>query len=94
MVVHTSDILNPAKSDKVSSQWIQRVYDVSFVQGYMEKEQKLPIRNFCDRNMTNVNKGMIGFISFVVGPTINCLVNLIPEIIDYKNYCENNLRRH
>ena len=37
---------------------------------------------------------MIGFISFVVGPTINCLVNLIPEITDYKNYCESNLRKH
>ena len=94
MVVHTSDISNPAKPDKVSSQWTQRVYDEFFVQGDMEKEQKLPISNFCDRNTTNVNKAMIGFISFVVGPTINCLVNLIPEVIDYKNYCESNLRKH
>jgi hypothetical protein len=37
---------------------------------------------------------MIGFISFVVGPTINCLVNLVPEVIDYKHYCESNLRKH
>jgi len=94
MVVHTSDISNPAKPDKVSSQWTQRVYDEFFVQGDMEKEQKLPISNFCDRNTTNMNKAMIGFISFVVGPTINCLVNLIPEVIDYKNYCESNLRKH
>ena len=94
MVVHTSDISNPAKPDKVSSQWTQRVYDEFFVQGDAEKEQKLPISNFCDRNTTNVNKAMIGFISFVVGPTINCLVNLIPEVIDYKNYCESNLRKH
>ena len=94
MIVHTSDISNPAKPDKVSQQWTQRVYDEFFVQGDAEKEQKLPISNFCDRNTTNVNKAMIGFISFVVGPTINCLVNLIPEITDYKNYCESNLRKH
>ena len=25
---------------------------------------------------------------------ISCLVNLIPEVIDYKNYCESNLRKH
>ena len=94
MIVHTSDISNPAKPDKVSAQWTQRVYDEFFVQGDLEKEQKLPVSNFCDRNTTNVNKAMIGFISFVVGPTINCLVNLIPEVSDYKNYCESNLRKH
>jgi hypothetical protein len=94
MIVHTSDISNPAKPDKVSAQWTQRVYDEFFVQGDMEKEKNLPVSNFCDRNTTNVNKAMIGFISFVVGPTINCLVNLIPEVKDYKDYCESNLRKH
>ena len=94
MIVHTSDISNPAKPDKISQQWTQKVYDEFFVQGDMEKENKLPVSNFCDRNTTNVNKAMIGFISFVVGPTINCLVNLIPEVSDYKDYCESNLRKH
>ena len=94
MIVHSSDISNPAKPDKVSQQWTKRVYDEFFVQGDMEKEKKLPISNFCDRNTTNINKAMIGFISFVVGPTINCLVNLIPEVSDYKDYCESNLRKH
>ena len=94
MIVHTSDISNPAKPDKISQQWTQRVYDEFFVQGDLEKENKLPVSNFCDRNTTNVNKAMIGFISFVVGPTINCLVNLIPEVSDYKDYCESNLRKH
>ena len=94
MIVHTSDISNPAKPDKISQQWAQKVYDEFFVQGDLEKENKLPISNFCDRNTTNINKAMIGFISFVVGPTINCLVNLIPEVSDYKDYCESNLRKH
>ena len=94
MIIHTSDISNPAKPDKISAQWTQRVYDEFFVQGDLEKEQQLPVSNFCDRNTTNVNKAMIGFISFVVGPTINCLVNLIPEVTDYKHYCESNLRKH
>ena len=94
MIIHTSDISNPAKPDKISGKWTQRVYDEFFVQGDMEKEKKLPVSNFCDRHTTNVNKAMIGFISFVVGPTINCLVNLIPEVSDYKDYCESNLRKH
>ena len=94
MIIHTSDISNPAKPDKISQQWTQRVYDEFFVQGDLEKEKKLPISNFCDRNTTNVNKAMIGFISFVVGPTINCLTNLIPEVMDYTEYCKSNLRKH
>ena len=94
MIIHTSDISNPAKPDKVSSQWTQRVYDEFFVQGDLEKEKKLPVSNFCDRNTTNVNKAMIGFISFVVGPTINCLTNLIQEVMDYTEYCNFNLRKH
>ena len=49
---------------------------------------------FCDRETTNINKAMIGFISFVVGPTIDTLTNLIPEVYDYTEYCRNNLRKH
>ena len=66
MIVHTSDISNPAKPDKISAQWTQRVYDEFFVQGDMEKEKKLPVSNFCDRNTTNVNKAMGSLFSLLV----------------------------
>ena len=60
----------------------------------MEKKLNIPISNFCDRETTNINKAMIGFISFVVGPTIDTLTNLIPEVFDYTEYCRSNLRKH
>ena len=60
----------------------------------MEKKLNIPISNFCDRETTNINKAMIGFISFVVGPTIDTLTNLIPEVYDYTEYCRSNLRKH
>ena len=37
---------------------------------------------------------MVGFITFVVGPTIDSLTNLIPEVHDYSEYCRYNLRKH
>ena len=37
---------------------------------------------------------MVGFITFVVGPTIDTLTNLIPEVFDYTEYCRLNLRKH
>ena len=94
MIIHTSDISNPGKPDKISAEWTKRVYGEFFVQGDLEKQQNIPISNFCDRNTTNINKAMIGFISFVVGPTIDTLTNLIPEVYDYTEYCRGNLRKH
>ena len=94
MIIHTADISNPGKPDKISSLWTKRVYDEFFIQGDLEKKQNLPISNFCDRNTTNINKAMIGFISFVVGPTIDTLTNLVPEVYDYTEYCRGNLRKH
>ena len=94
MIIHTADISNPGKPDKISAAWTKRVYDEFFVQGDYEKKLGLEISNFCDRNTTNVNKAMVGFISFVVGPTIDTLTNLIPEVFDYTEYCRSNLRKH
>ncbi len=94
MIIHTADISNPGKPDKISGEWTKRVYDEFFVQGDMEKKLNITVSMFCDRETTNVNKAMIGFISFVVGPTIDTLTNLIPEVYDYTEYCRNNLRKH
>ena len=94
MIIHTADISNPGKPDKISAAWTKRVYDEFFVQGDYEKKLGLEISNFCDRNTTNVNKAMVGFITFVVGPTIDTLTNLIPEVFDYTEYCRFNLRKH
>ena len=94
MIIHTADISNPGKPDKISYEWTKRVYGEFFMQGDLEKKQGLPISMFCDRETTNINKAMIGFISFVVGPTIDTLTNLIPEVNDYSEYCRFNLRKH
>ena len=94
MILHTADISNPGKPSKVSEQWTKKVYGEFFMQGDLEKEKGLPISNFCDRNTTNVNKAMVGFITFVVAPTIDALVNIIPEVSDYSDYCKSNLRKH
>jgi cAMP-specific phosphodiesterase 4/calcium/calmodulin-dependent 3',5'-cyclic nucleotide phosphodiesterase len=94
MIIHGSDISNPAKPDKISSLWTKRVYDEFFIQGDLEKEKGLTVSMFCDRESTNVNKAMIGFINFVVLPSIIILVNLVKEVEIYKDYCKFNLKKH
>ena len=94
MIIHGSDISNPAKPDKISSLWTKRVYDEFFIQGDLEKEKGLTVSMFCDRENTNINKAMIGFINFVVLPSINIIVNLVNEVKIYKDYCKFNLKKH
>ena len=94
MIIHASDISNPAKPDKISNEWTKRVYGEFFVQGDLEKQKNLSISNFCDRNSTNINQAMIGFINFVVLPSITILVNLVNEVKIYKDYCKFNLKKH
>ena len=60
----------------------------------MEKEMGLPISNFCDRNTTNINKAMIGFINYVVLPTFDLLSTLIWEAAEYRDHCKANLKKY
>ena len=94
MIVHSADISNPAKPDKISENWTKRVYDEFFVQGDLEKKLGLPVSNFCDRETTNINKAMIGFIDFVVLPTFELLSTLIYETSEYRDHCKANLKKY
>ena len=86
VIIHASDVSNPAKPNAVYTQWVDLVFKEFFNQGDIEKAKKLPVSMLCDRDTTNISKSQIGFISFVVRPTFESLVVLIPEI---KFYIEN-----
>ena len=94
MIIHGADISNPGKPDKISNEWTKRVYDEFFVQGDLEKKKGLTVSTFCDRETTNINKAMIGFINFVVLPAMTILSNLVKEVKIYRDYCKYNLKKH
>lgn len=94
MCLHTADISNPAKPSKVSEGWTEKVYEEFFRQGDVEKKLNMQVSLMCDRETTSINKAMIGFINFVVMPTIDILVNLIPEVNDYADNIRGNLKKH
>ena len=39
IIIHASDISNPAKPDKISNEWTKRVYEEFFIQGDLEKKK-------------------------------------------------------
>ena len=94
MLIHTADISNPAKPSAISQQWTDRVYAEYFRQGDLEKSMGIPVSVLCDRLTTNVNKAMIGFINFVVMPTIDILYNIVPEIPEYSKNIRENLSKY
>ena len=94
MCLHTADISNPAKPSKISAGWTAKVYEEFFRQGDMEKKLNMQVSLMCDRETTSINKAMIGFINFVVKPTIDILVNLIPEVSEYGDNIRGNLKKH
>ena len=91
MFLHCSDISNPAKPNRISLIWTQKVYAEFFKQGDLEKEKGLNVSLLCDRDTTDINKAMIGFINFVVKPTFEILVNIIPECNGYLYNIKHNL---
>ena len=94
MCLHTADISNPAKPSKISEGWTAKVYEEFFRQGDMEKKLNMQVSLMWDRETTSINKAMIGFINFVVKPTIDILVNLIPEVSEYGDNIRGNLKKH
>ena len=94
MLIHAADISNPAKPSKISQQWTDKVYEEFFRQGDLEKKLEIPVSMMCDRLTTNVNQAMIGFINFVVLPTIDILHNMLPELPEYSLNIRENLKKH
>lgn len=94
MIVHSADISNPAKTGHVYNMWVDLVFKEFFNQGDKELNLGQPISILCDRKTTNINKAQIGFINFVVSPTYETLLNIIPEIQPYFDTIRNNLKRY
>ena len=91
LFLHSSDISNPAKPKRISLIWTQKVYSEFFKQGDLEKEKGLNVSLLCDRDNTNINKAMVGFINFVSKPTFEIIVNIIPECSNYLFNIKENL---
>jgi hypothetical protein len=92
--VHTSDLSNPAKIQEVFDRWTELVYVEFFNQGDTEKTLGMNVSMLCDRNTTKINKSQVGFIQYVVIPQFDLMLNLIPEIMKYREGITLNLKRY
>ena len=94
MVLHASDISNACKPTHLQKMWVDLLMVELFNQGDIEKENNLPVSILCDREKVNINKSQIGFINFIVLPTFETLLNIVPEIEPYVIAGKTNLSRY
>lgn len=92
--LHNADISNVAKETKICHKWRDLIFIEFFNQGDKEKSLNLKPSILCDRETTNVNSSQIYFISVIVKPSFDLLVNIFPEISPLLDYIKINLRNY
>jgi len=70
---------NPAKPLSIATRWAERIVQEFFAQGDRERELGIPVSPMCDRVKSDMEIGQSGFIKFVVLPSFQLWVKLIPE---------------
>ncbi len=78
--LHASDISNSMRPFNISSEWARRVTDEFYHQGDREKAKKMPVSPFCDRLLGNLPSSQVGFISGIVRPYAERLVQIFPRL--------------
>ncbi|XP_051566071.1 dual specificity calcium/calmodulin-dependent 3',5'-cyclic nucleotide phosphodiesterase 1A-like isoform X1 [Myxocyprinus asiaticus] len=81
LMLHAADISHPAKGWKLHYRWTRALMEEFFRQGDKEAELGLPFSPLCDRKATMIAQSQIGFIDFIVEPTISVLVDTTEKII-------------
>lgn len=91
MIIHSADISNPCKPLNIYTKWVDLVFQEFFMQGDLEKNATLPVSMLCDRESIDISKSQIGFIKYVVKPSLDLIIQLIPECQPYFDNCVSNL---
>lgn len=81
LVLHCCDISHPAKKWDLHHKWTMLLLEEFFRQGDLERELGLPFSPLCDRNNTLVAESQIGFIEFIVEPSMAVCSDMLEIIL-------------
>ena len=83
MILHVSDVSNPARPGTIARKWAYAVQTEFFRQGDKEKELSLPQSPFMDREFENLPRMQVTFIDAVVHPVFKLLAEFLPLVEDH-----------
>ncbi|RLU15111.1 hypothetical protein DMN91_012998 [Ooceraea biroi] len=81
LVLHCCDISHPAKRWDLHHRWTMQLLEEFFRQGDKERELGLPFSPLCDRNNTLVAESQIGFIEFIVEPSMQVCSDMLEIVL-------------
>ncbi|XP_063838396.1 dual specificity calcium/calmodulin-dependent 3',5'-cyclic nucleotide phosphodiesterase 1 isoform X2 [Ostrinia nubilalis] len=81
LVLHCCDISHPAKRWDLHHRWTMSLLDEFFLQGDKERDLGLPFSPLCDRNNTLVAESQIGFIEFIVEPSMGVCADMLECVL-------------
>ncbi|XP_055599237.1 dual specificity calcium/calmodulin-dependent 3',5'-cyclic nucleotide phosphodiesterase 1-like [Uranotaenia lowii] len=81
LVLHCCDISHPAKRWDIHHKWTMLLLEEFFRQGDLEQELGLPFSPLCDRNNTLVAESQIGFIEFIVEPSMAVCADMLEIVL-------------
>ena len=92
MLLHCSDISNPAKPVAAYTEWTDRVIEEFYYQTDLERSNDLTITNpFAQRNSPGIAKMQTGFIAYIVRPIFTSWCDFIPQL---KEMCMPHIERN
>ena len=77
LLIHSADISNPTKLFDIYFEWAKLVVEEFWDQGDREKKLNLPC--FCDREKVSICQSQLGFINFIEIPYFSLLADLNPK---------------
>ncbi|KAK7080217.1 Calcium/calmodulin-dependent 3',5'-cyclic nucleotide phosphodiesterase 1C [Halocaridina rubra] len=80
LVLHCCDISHPSKEWTLHEKWTKQLLEEFFRQGDKERELGLPYSPLCDRNNTLVAESQIGFIDFIVEPSMGVCGDVLDKV--------------
>jgi hypothetical protein len=94
MIIKAADVSNPAKPLPVYLSWTTRILEEFYLQGDEEKSLGIAVTSMpqCDRQKPGVSGGQKGFISFMVKPTFDALVDYSNAVLQSQNSSSEGLR--
>ena len=78
LLIHSADISNPTKLFDIYFEWAKLVVEEFWDQG--DKEKKLNLPCFCDREKVTIYQSQLGFINFIEIPYFSLLADLNPKL--------------
>ncbi|VDM96596.1 unnamed protein product [Thelazia callipaeda] len=82
LIVHACDISHASKPWQLHSRWTEGVLEEFFRQGDLEASMGLPYSPLCDRNTVHIADSQIGFIDFIVEPTMAICSELLTKMVE------------